>query len=118
MQKEIRQKEQGFQRQEAVLKQEIEQLHSRIAEYEEREQNQRKLFDKLVSAFEQNSHCDSQQLIDVANAQLATQLLSTPRHDVEELSQRLAKTESSLEKANMKVQQLKLKKQTVQGDLD
>jgi hypothetical protein len=39
-------------------------------EYEEREQNQRKMFDKLIAAFEQSdkNHTDSQQLIEIANA--------------------------------------------------
>ena len=42
------------------------------------------------------------------------------QHDreVEELKQRLSRAESQLEKSNLKVQQLKLKRQTIQGDLD
>ena len=60
LQKELRQKEQAFSKQEAILKQEIELLNLRVLEYEERETNQRKMFDKLIEAFENNDrHEDS-----------------------------------------------------------
>ena len=113
----------------------------RIVECEEREQHQKRMFDRLIEAFENNdkdnSH-DNQRLIDEANAHLNNPLLFTPscrsllqtpskeidrmqeQHDreVEELKQRLSRAESQLEKSNLKVQQLKLKRQTIQGDLD
>lgn len=99
------------------------------------------MFDRLIEAFESNDkdNTDSQRLIDEANAHLnnnpllytpsTRSLQQTPSKDIErlqevheremdELKQKLLRRESSLEKANLKVQQLKLKKQTIQGDLD
>ena len=59
------------------MKQEIELLNLRILEYEERENNQRKMFDKLIQAFENNDKTyDSQKLIEAANAHLRSLLYS------------------------------------------
>ncbi len=61
------------------MKQEIELLNLRILEYEERENNQRKMFDKLIQAFENNEkHDESQKLIDAANASLKNPFYSYP----------------------------------------
>jgi hypothetical protein len=54
-------------------------LNLRILEYEERENNQRKMFDKLIQAFENNEkHDESQKLIDAANASLRSPFFSYP----------------------------------------
>ncbi len=61
------------------MKQEIELLNLRILEYEERENNQRKMFDKFIQAFENNDKPDeSQKLIEAANAHLRNPLYSHP----------------------------------------
>ena len=53
------------------MKQEIELLNLRILEYEERENNQRKMFDKLIKAFENNNKPDNnQKLIEAENVNM------------------------------------------------
>lgn len=72
-------------------------------------------------------------LIDAANAHLNKPLLFSPSRErletplksgrgregreIEELKERLARAESQVEKARLKMQQMKLKKQNVQGEL-